>query len=85
MWEQAVNMGDLDVYHRVLADAGLPTQAFVEHVADPEVKAALVASTEEAIGRGVFGSPAFFVGDEMFFGKDRLREVEEEFTRQAAA
>jgi 2-hydroxychromene-2-carboxylate isomerase len=83
MWEQALNMGDLDVFHGALGAAGLPTQAFVEHVGDPDVKAALIATTEEAVARGVFGSPAFFVGEEMFFGKDRLREVEEEYRRQA--
>jgi len=83
MWEQALNMGDLDVFHGALGAAGLPTQAFVEHVGDPDVKAALIATTEEAVARGVFGSPAFFVGEEMFFGKDRLRDVEEEYRRQA--
>ena len=83
MWEQALNMGDLEVFHGVLDAAGLPTKAFVEHVGDPDVKAALIASTEEAIARGVFGSPTFFVGEEIFFGKDRLRDVEEEYLRQA--
>jgi 2-hydroxychromene-2-carboxylate isomerase len=83
MWEQALNMGELDVFHGVLDAAGLPTREFVEHVVDPDVKAALIASTEEAVGRGAFGSPTFFVGDEMFFGKDRLRDVEEEYLRQA--
>jgi 2-hydroxychromene-2-carboxylate isomerase len=82
MWEQALNMGDPDVFLGALEAAGLPTAPFVEHIGDADVKAALIASTEEAIGRGVFGSPAFFVGDEMFFGKDRLREVEEEYLRQ---
>lgn len=82
MWEQAVNMGDPDVFQGVLKDAGLPATTFADHIGDNDVKAALIASTEEAIGRGVFGSPAFFVGDEMFFGKDRLREVEEEYVRQ---
>jgi 2-hydroxychromene-2-carboxylate isomerase len=37
-----------------------------------------MTNTEAATNRGVFGSPSFFVGDELFFGKDRLREVEEE-------
>ena len=83
MWEEALNMGDLDVFHGVLETAGLPTREFVEHVVDPDVKAALIASTEEAVGRGAFGSPTFFVGEEMYFGKDRLRDVEEEFVRQA--
>jgi 2-hydroxychromene-2-carboxylate isomerase len=85
MWEQALNMGELDVFHGVLDAAGLPAREFAEHVGDPDVKAALITSTEEAIGRGVFGSPTFFVGDEMFFGKDRLRDVEEEYLRQAQA
>ncbi len=83
MWEQALNMGDLDIFHDVLDRAGLPTKEFRDHVGDPDVKQGLIASTEEAISRGVFGSPTFFVGDEIFFGKDRLRNVEEEFLRQA--
>ena len=83
MWEQALNMGELDVFHGVLDAAGLPTQDFVAHVGDPDVKAALITSTDEAIGRGVFGSPTFFVGDEMFFGKDRLRDVEEAYLEAA--
>ena len=82
MWEQALNMGELDIFHGVIEAAGLPTREFADHVGDPDVKAALIASTEEAIGRGVFGSPAFFVGNEMYFGKDRLRDVEEEYLRQ---
>jgi 2-hydroxychromene-2-carboxylate isomerase len=84
MWEQALNMGDLDIFHGVLDRAGLPTQAFRDHIGDADVKQGLIATTEEAVGRGVFGSPAFFVGDEMFFGKDRLRDVEEEFLRHTA-
>ncbi|HLZ82980.1 MAG TPA: 2-hydroxychromene-2-carboxylate isomerase [Caulobacteraceae bacterium] len=85
MWEQGLNMGELDVYHRALDVAGLPAREFAEHVGDPDVKAALITATEEAVARGAFGSPAFFVGDEMFFGKDRLRDVEEEYLRQAQA
>lgn len=83
MWEQALNMGELGVFHEALEAAGLPTEQFIEHVSDPDVKAALAASTAEAIGRGVFGSPTFFVGDEMFFGKDRLRDVEEFYLERA--
>ena len=84
MWEQALNMGDLNLFHAVLDRAGLPTQAFKDHIGDADVKQGLIAGTEEAVARGVFGSPTFFVGDEMFFGKDRLRDVEEEYVRQAA-
>ena len=67
----------------ILDAASLPTQEFREHVSDADVKLALVASTDEAIGRGVFGSPTFFVGDEMFFGKDRLGDVEAEWLLKA--
>jgi 2-hydroxychromene-2-carboxylate isomerase len=76
-------MGDLDIFHSVLDRAGLPTKAFQDQISDPDVKQGLISSTEEAISRGVFGSPTFFVGDEMFFGKDQLREVEEAFLRQS--
>ena len=82
MWEKALNLGDADVFYSVLDAAGLPTQAFAEHIGDADVKADLIASTDEAIARGVFGSPTFFVGEEMFFGKDRLRDVEEDYLRQ---
>jgi 2-hydroxychromene-2-carboxylate isomerase len=84
MWEQALNMGDLEIFHDVLDRAELPTPQFRDHVTDPDVKTGLVATTEEAVRRGVFGIPTFFVGEEMFFGKDRLQDVEEEFLRQAA-
>jgi 2-hydroxychromene-2-carboxylate isomerase len=83
MWEQALNMGDPAVFMGVLDAAGLPSKDFADHLGDADVKQALVASTEEAIARGVFGSPAFFVGDQHFFGKDRLRDVEAEYLRQA--
>ena len=83
MWEQALDLGDLDAFHGALDRAGLPTSTFRDHVSDPDVKQALIASTDEAVARGVFGSPTFFVGEEMFFGKDRLRDVEEEFLRQS--
>jgi 2-hydroxychromene-2-carboxylate isomerase len=46
-------------------------------VQDAEIKARLLANTERSVERGTFGSPTFFVGDEIFFGKDRLRDVEE--------
>jgi 2-hydroxychromene-2-carboxylate isomerase len=77
MWEQGEKMDDPEVVARVLTAAGLPAQALLEATQDPEVKAELVANTEAAVERGVFGIPTFFVGGEMFFGKDRLGQVEE--------
>lgn len=85
MWERGLKMDDPAVFRQALADAGLPADRLIAHSQDPEVKAALIAATQELVDRGGFGSPTFFVGDEMFFGKDRLRDVEEEFVRQRDA
>ena len=80
MWEDAANLGDPAVLAATLAGAGFDADAFATLVADPEVKARLAATTEEAVARGVFGAPTFFVGEEMFFGQDRL-----DFVAQALA
>ena len=78
MWEQGLKMDDPDVVADVLTKAGLDARAILEATQDPDVKAELVANTEAAVERGVFGIPTLFVGDEMFFGKDRLCQVEAE-------
>ena len=85
MWEQARNMDDLGEIAAVLRDAGLDGPALLAKAQDPEVKGRLAANTQSAFERGAFGSPSFFVGDALYFGKDRLREVEEEIVRQRAA
>lgn len=72
MWEQPVNLGDPALLAATLARAGFDADEFLAMVGDAEVKARLVATTEEAVARGVFGAPTFFVGDEMHFGQDRL-------------
>ena len=77
MWEEGANLGDPGVLAATLAAAGFDVEAFTALVADPEVKARLVATTEEAVARGVFGAPTFFVGEAMFFGQDRLDFVRE--------
>lgn len=84
MWEEGEKMDDPAVVARVLSAAGLDGQALLAATQDPEVKAELIANTEAAVARGVFGIPTFFVGDEMFFGKDRLEQVEDEVRRAAA-
>ncbi len=76
MWEQPRNMADPAILAATLAAAGFDAAAQLARAADPEVKAALVAATDYAIGRGAFGAPTFFVGDEFFFGQDRLDWVE---------
>ena len=77
MWEQGLKMDDPAVVRDVLIRAGLDADAILAATQDPEVKAELMANTEAAAARGAFGVPTFFVGDEMFFGKDRLEQVEE--------
>jgi len=77
MWEEPKNLGDPAVLAATLVAAGFDAEEFVALVGDPEVKARLVATTEEAVARGVFGAPTFFVGDAMFFGQDRLDFVRE--------
>jgi 2-hydroxychromene-2-carboxylate isomerase len=77
MWEQGRAMDDDDEIAAVLAAAGLDAAAITQAAQTPEVKAGLVANTEAAHQRGAFGSPTFFVGDQIYFGKDRLRDVEE--------
>ena len=85
MWEQERKMDDPAVFRAALVDAGLPADALLAMTSTDPVKAGLMANTEAAVAAGAFGSPTFLVGGEIFFGKDRLREVEEEITRQASA
>ncbi len=76
MWEQRLNLDEVDQITAVLRAAHLDPAALLEKSQDPDVKARLQGNTQAAHERGAFGSPTFFVGGEMFFGKDRLREVE---------
>ena len=78
MWEDGRKMDDPATVAEVLTAANLDAPAILAATQEPAVKAELVTNTEAAVARGTFGIPTFYVGDEMFFGKDRLREVEEE-------
>ena len=73
MWEKEMDLGDDAVLGAIAADAGLA----LEDTGDQAIKDALKANTDEAVARGAFGAPTFFVGDEMFFGNDRLDFVRE--------
>lgn len=77
MWERGLALADTEVWAGLLVEAGLPVDALVAGAADANNKAKLVANTESAVARGVFGIPSFFLGDELYFGKDRLRDVVE--------
>lgn len=76
IWVDGQNMGDPDVVARVLGGQGFDVAGLLQQINDPAVKERLRQITERAIERGVFGAPTFFVGDEMFFGQDRLDFVE---------
>lgn len=82
MWREAKKMDEADVIRAALTESDLPADEIIEGMNDPAVKAKLIANTEASVARGTFGSPTFFVGEEIFFGKDRLRDVEEEIARQ---
>jgi 2-hydroxychromene-2-carboxylate isomerase len=77
MWVERKNLGDADVLRQTLRGAGLDVAPFEQAIASDEVKERLKSLTEQAVARGVFGAPTFFVGEEMFFGQDRLDFVEE--------
>lgn len=85
MWEQGLNMAEPAGIAQVLQSAGLDSQRLLEASQLPEVKEGLMANTQSAFDRGAFGSPTFFVGSEMFFGKDRLEQVEREIARVRSA
>jgi 2-hydroxychromene-2-carboxylate isomerase len=78
MWEAPKKMDDPAVIRAALLESGLDADGLMEAAQTAEVKQRLMANTEEAVSHGVFGSPSFLVGGELFFGKDRLRDVEDE-------
>ncbi|MCO5132464.1 MAG: 2-hydroxychromene-2-carboxylate isomerase [Xanthobacteraceae bacterium] len=80
MWEAPKKMDDSEVLARALTESGLDAAKLFARAQEPEIKNRLLENTQNAVMRGAFGSPTFFVGDEMFFGKEQLREVEEFFT-----
>jgi 2-hydroxychromene-2-carboxylate isomerase len=84
MWEEPKKMDDPEVMAAALRSSGIDVERIAAKAQEPEVKSRLVQLTENAVARGAFGSPTFFVNDEMFFGKDQLRDVEEEILAQTS-
>jgi 2-hydroxychromene-2-carboxylate isomerase len=85
MWAEPRKMDDPDVFRASVKEARLDADLLLRRVQDDDVKARLLENTQNAVERGVFGSPSFFVGDELFFGKDQLRDVEEEIAQRKRA
>jgi 2-hydroxychromene-2-carboxylate isomerase len=77
MFEQPRNLNDPEQVATVLTAAGIDAPALLAQTQDGQVKAKLKADTEQAVARGVFGAPTFFVGADMFWGQDRLHFVEQ--------
>ena len=77
MWEDDKKMDDVEVFVSGMDASGFDGEDIVKRTQDADIKSRLIANTNAAVSRGVFGIPTFFVGNEMFFGKDRLHQVEE--------
>jgi 2-hydroxychromene-2-carboxylate isomerase len=77
MWREPKKMDDLEVAVKAFNSSGLDGAKLLARAQEADVKAKLIENTQSAVERGAFGSPTFFVGNEMFFGKEQLREVEE--------
>ncbi len=83
MWENGLKMDEPDVFVAAMEAANLNGKALLEATRDPAVKQKLFDNTAAAVERGAFGIPTFYVGEEMFFGKERLDQLEEEVHKQA--
>jgi 2-hydroxychromene-2-carboxylate isomerase len=84
LWEEGLKLDDREVLARRIDSAGLDSASLLAAAQTDRVKLKLADNTAAAVARGVFGVPTFFVGDEMFFGKDRLGQVEEAVQAAAA-
>jgi 2-hydroxychromene-2-carboxylate isomerase len=80
MWEESRELDDPAALTKALAEGGLPAEHLLARAQEAEVKAKLAANTQEAFERGAFGIPSFLVGDELYFGKDSLTEIEQDVT-----
>jgi 2-hydroxychromene-2-carboxylate isomerase len=84
MWEEPKKMDDLEVFRSAFISSGIDIEKLMTRAQQDEVKKKLIELTTDAVNRGAFGSPTFFVGREMFFGKDQLRDVEESIVEQTS-
>lgn len=81
MWADPKKLDDPAILHAALVESALPADQLFELAQTADVKNALMAETQRAVDRGTFGSPTFFVDEDIYFGKDRLRDVEEAIAR----
>lgn len=83
MWSEPKRMDEPAIIAAALTKGGLDATLLLTRAQAPEIKQELIANTEASVARGTFGSPTFFVGDEIYFGKDQLRDVEEKIAEYA--
>ena len=81
MWEEPKKMDDPEVIKAAFEESGFDSEKLIAQMQDPDVKAKLISNTEEAVKKGVFGIPTFFVDDEIYFGKDTIWMIEEILTK----
>jgi 2-hydroxychromene-2-carboxylate isomerase len=85
MWEEPKKMDDVETFRSAFTASGIDIDKLFARAQQDDVKKKLIDLTTDAVNRGAFGSPTFFVGDEMFFGKDQLRDVEDSIVEQLSA
>jgi 2-hydroxychromene-2-carboxylate isomerase len=83
MWEEPKKMDDPEVIRAALEASGIDAARILTRIQEQDVKDALLRNTEASVVRGTFGAPTFYLGEEMYFGKDRLRDLEEEIARSS--
>jgi 2-hydroxychromene-2-carboxylate isomerase len=84
MWIEPKKMDDPEVLRAAFKSSGIDIDRLIARAQQDDVKQKLIKDTNDAVARGVFGSPTFFVGSEMFFGKDQLKDVEEAIVLQSS-
>ena len=84
MWEEPKKMDDIEIFRSAFAASGIDIERLMARAQQDDVKKRLIDLTNDAVNRGAFGAPTFFVGNEMFFGKDQLRDVEESIVEQSS-
>lgn len=85
MWEEPKKMDDVETFRKAFIASGIDIDKLIARAQQDDVKKKLIEVTTDAVNRGAFGSPTFFVGKEMFFGKDQIRDVEDSIVEQLGA
>ena len=80
IWEDGLDVTDTEVLGKILQDGGFDPEDLLARTQDPAIKQALIDNTENAVARGAFGIPTMYVDGEMYFGKERLGQIDEQLS-----